>query len=84
MSTRKRKAPASPGTVPPKRKRATLPKWAERELDASADRYIRRWAKGLLLTIDGEVRKLTPEEVESMVVGSRPKRARKRSSRTKK
>ena len=44
-----------------------------REMERGLDRYIERWARKLIFVADGEVRKLTEDEVQAVVRKSRPK-----------
>jgi hypothetical protein len=53
-----------------------LPKWSLELMERQVDREITRWARKLLLVIDGEVKKLTEEQVQWLVQAS------KRGSRT--
>lgn len=53
-----------------------------RELERSQDRYIERWARKLIVVVDGEVRKLTEEQVQNVVRKSRPKAGSGRGQRS--
>ena len=55
-----------------------LPKWVLRDIDERVDRYIRRWARRLILVIDGQVRRLN--EVELADIDAMGKKGRTRSS----
>jgi len=56
-----------------------LPKWSLALMERQLDREIAAWARKLLLVIDGDVRKLTEEQVQWLVERSksRPKRVRR-------
>jgi hypothetical protein len=43
-----------------------------REMERGQDRYIERWARKLNVVVDGEVRKLTEEQVQAVVRKSKP------------
>jgi hypothetical protein len=47
-------------------------------MEESVDRYMNRWARKLILVVDGEVRKLTGEEIESL---RQPKRRARRGTK---
>ena len=47
-------------------------------IERSVDEQIERWARGLLLVMDGEVRKLNEEEVQQAIRRPAPRRARVR------
>jgi hypothetical protein len=69
----------------PLRTRLVYPKALREAMDRSLDRYIERWARGLLLVIDGEVRKLTEEEVQDAVnAGKSDNRRESRAKRKQK
>jgi hypothetical protein len=44
-----------------------------REMERGQDRYIERWARKLIVVVDGEVRKLTEKQVQNVVRKTRPK-----------
>ena len=48
-----------------------LPSAVLKEMENSLDRYIEKWVNGLLLCVDGSVRKLTKGEIRKVVQGSK-------------
>ena len=73
---RTRKKPARQRT--PRKDDVKLPRWSLDLMERQVDREIARWARKLLWVIDGEVRKLTEEQVQWLVKRSKstPERAR--------
>jgi hypothetical protein len=80
-------APTRPGkkkSAAEARKQRALKAAAYREMNRSIDRLIERWARKLLLITDEGVRKLTEDEVQVAVYGSKRRPTRKAKQRTKK
>jgi hypothetical protein len=53
-----------------------LPKAVLRDIDERVDRYIGRWARRLIIVVDGQVRRLNEEELEA--IDATGKKGRKR------
>ena len=66
------------------RKQRALKAAAYREMNRSMDRLIERWARKLLLVIDGEVRRLSEDEVQAAGYGDKRRAAGETTRRTKK
>ena len=64
-----------PATKPTGSRKLVIPKALREAEKKRLDKYIERWARRLLLVIDGEVRKLTEDEIQVAVHGM-PKRRR--------
>ena len=56
----------------------------KQDLNDEADRMVSRWARRLLLQIDGEVRRLTQEEIELMCTRPTRRRAKQAAIGTRK
>ena len=81
----------APNRKPAKKKsERPVPAAVIREMNRGLDRYMERWARGLLLVIDGEVRKLSEDEVQAIVRSTRSsarppaRRSAKRAASTRK
>lgn len=88
MTTRrspKRPRKPTPRTRVRRRRRASqdatkLPPEVVREMERDQDRYIERWARKLIVVVDGEVRKLTEEQVRNVVRKTQPKARSRRGN----
>jgi hypothetical protein len=76
MSPHRRKSakPTTAATMRPPSKALKLSREAQEIMEESVERAVRRWARRLILVIDGEVRKLTPEEIEGCLAPTRLRR----------